>query len=334
MAARGATPASADAVIPDIEIGRVYDATFRDAPVHYGSFGSLADFFGRDTAPHRHDRFYQLHFIQTGRLTLRLDDVDCAAEGPLFFLTPPSVPHAFSTNPAATGHVITVAQHLVWRLFDDDPTLPHLHRAAPRCVALSGPDGRHRSREFTRLFGLLRREVAAAAAGRQAAIEALTRLILIAAFRLLDAPPDPGAPRRHDLLTLRRFHELVDQHFAAHWTLPRYAAALHTTEVRLTDLCNRLAGRSPKRIVLDRLALEARRLLSFSHLPVNEVADALGFEDAAYFCRFFKRAHQITPSAYRGQANRGKVQSVAAKIPSAPRPRTAHSPAINQEEPP
>ena len=40
---RAPAPQRAGSVIPDIEIGRVYDIAFRDAPVHYGSFGSLAD---------------------------------------------------------------------------------------------------------------------------------------------------------------------------------------------------------------------------------------------------------------------------------------------------
>lgn len=300
----------ARAIIPDIEMGLVYDPAFRDAPVHYGTFGGLADFFGRDMAAHRHDRFYQLHFIETGHLELRLDDVAYAMDGPLFFLTPPSVPHAFRSDPSAAGHVITVAQQLVWRLFDDDPTLARRHLTEPRCIALGGPEGRHRARELSRLFGLLRREVEGHRLGAGAAMEALTRLILIAACRLLETPLQVPAGRRHDLMALRRFHELVERHFAEHWTLRRYAGELHMTEARLTDLCNRLTGRSPKRVVLERLALEARRFLAFSRLSVNEIAGAMGFEDVAYFCRFFKRSQGSTPSDYRASVakNPGKVQ--------------------------
>ena len=294
------------AVIPDIEIGRVYDPAFQDAPVHYASFGSMADFFGRDSAAHRHDRFFQLHFVASGHLELRLDDVAYEADGPLFFLTPPSVPHAFRTNPAAHGHVITVAQQLVWRLFDDDPALQRHALTQPRCLTLQP----HRARELARLFGLLRREIEDPGLGTQAMTEALTRLILIAVFRLLDAKPGEGGGRRHDLATLRRFHDLVERHHTDHWTLPRYAAELNMTEARLTDLCNRLSGRTPKRVILDRLALEARRFLAFSRMPVNEIAAAMGFADAAYFCRFFRRQQGMTPSGYRASLakNPGKVQ--------------------------
>ena len=108
-------------------------------------------------------------------------------------------------------------------------------------------------------------------------------MILIATFRLLEAPPETSGGRRHDLVAMRRFHELVEQHFADHWTLPRYAGELHMTEARLTDLCNRLMGRSPKRVVLERTALEARRFLAFSRLSVNEIATAMGFEEHRVF---------------------------------------------------
>ena len=58
------------------------------------------------------------------------------------------------------------------------------------------------------------------------------------------------------------------------------------------------------------MALEARRFLAFSRLSVNEIATAMGFEDAAYFCRFFKRGQGVTPSDYRASlaSNPGKVQ--------------------------
>ena len=218
----------------------MYDPAFRDSPVQYGTFGGLADFFGRDMAAHRHDRFYQLHFIETGHLDLRLDDVAYAMDGPLVFLTPPSVPHAFRTDPSAAGHVITVAQQLVWRLFDDDPTLARRHLTEPRCVGLGGAEGRHRARELSRLFGLLRREIEGRQQGAERQQGGADAAYPDRDVSAAGSTAGDQRGRRHDLVAMRRFHELVEQHFADHWTLPRYAGELHMTEARLTDLCNRL----------------------------------------------------------------------------------------------
>jgi AraC family 4-hydroxyphenylacetate 3-monooxygenase operon regulatory protein len=285
--------------IPNIVLGQVYDPRFADATVHYAPFGSLADFFGREPPAHRHDRFYQLHFVETGSLWLTLDEVRHEGAGPLFFFTPPSVPHAFGTEPSAAGHVITVAQSLVWQLFDADPSLPHQLLTLPRCVFLEGSAGRHRARQLTRLFLLLRKEIETGGPGTQPAIEAVTRLILIEVFRLSASAPEETWASRRELLTLRRFTDQVETNFVHHWTLAAYAAQLHVTEALLTDLCNRLAGRPPKQIVHDRLALEARRLLAFSRLNIGEISAALGFKDVGYFCRAFKRREGMTPSEYR-----------------------------------
>jgi AraC family transcriptional activator of pobA len=52
-------------------------------------------------------------------------------------------------------------------------------------------------------------------------------------------------------------------------------------------------------LIRERIALEARRLLLYSDLTAGQVADRLGFEDPAYFARFFRREVGITPSAFR-----------------------------------
>ncbi len=37
-------------------------------------FARMADFFGRDMQAHRHDQFFQMHFLDTGQIELQLDD--------------------------------------------------------------------------------------------------------------------------------------------------------------------------------------------------------------------------------------------------------------------
>jgi AraC family transcriptional activator of pobA len=49
----------------------------------------------------------------------------------------------------------------------------------------------------------------------------------------------------------------------------------------------------------DRALLEARRLLLYSQLSVVEIAYAVGFDDPAYFSRFFTRHIGQPPRAYR-----------------------------------
>jgi AraC family 4-hydroxyphenylacetate 3-monooxygenase operon regulatory protein len=50
--------------IPNINIGQVYDQRYSDAEVHYDKLGNLAGFFGRNMPVHRHDRFFQVHYVK------------------------------------------------------------------------------------------------------------------------------------------------------------------------------------------------------------------------------------------------------------------------------
>jgi AraC-like DNA-binding protein len=45
--------------------------------------------------------------------------------------------------------------------------------------------------------------------------------------------------------------------------------------------------------------LESKRLLTFSGLAVAQIAEQLGFEDAAYFARYFRKAVGMSPTDFR-----------------------------------
>ncbi|MBJ7445889.1 MAG: AraC family transcriptional regulator, partial [Sphingobium sp.] len=56
---------------------------------------------------------------------------------------------------------------------------------------------------------------------------------------------------------------------------------------------------SPAQMLDDRALLEARRLLLYSQMSVADIAYAIGFEDPAYFSRFFARHIGQPPRVWR-----------------------------------
>lgn len=287
--------------IPNINIGQVYDQRFADAEVHYDALGSMADFFGRNMPAHRHDRFFQVHYVMSGMVRVYLDERQFHQQAPMFFVTPPTVTHAFVTEPGSEGHVLTVRQQLVWALLEESGELGDIHEMAPLCVATGRLGGHHAAEvaRLERLFDELRRESVETRPGRVLAMQTLTRLIVISLLRLSSHSLTSQPVRHEDLSLFQRFNLLVEEHYADHWTVPHYARGLGITESRLNDLCRRIAGLSSKRLVHDRLMQEARRLLTFTTVSVNEIGYQLGFNDPGYFCRFFARHARMTPSRYR-----------------------------------
>lgn len=287
--------------IPNINIGQVYDQRYADADVHYEALGKLADFFGRNMPVHRHDRFFQVHYVKSGVVRVYLDDRRYRQEAPMFFLTPPTFPHAFVTDADSDGHVLTVRQELIWPLLEGRQGLAQGPQIAPLCVAVGELDAQYDGEvaRLNLLFDELRSEFAEDRPGRELSLAALTRLIFISLLRLSARSIQAQPARREDLQIFQRFNALIEAHYQEHWSLERYAAQLGVTEARLNDICRRIADLPSKRLVFDRLMQEAKRLLLFTGGSVNEICYQLGFKDPAYFSRFFTRNAGMTPGEYR-----------------------------------
>lgn len=287
------------ASIPILDLGEVYDQRYADADFHCDCHGRLSDFFGRSVAVHRHDRFFQIHYIHNGHVHLYLDDLQYRLEGPLCFLTPPGVPHAFVTDADCEGQVITVRQQLVWKLFQDEAALS-LRLNRPLCVSLS--EQQHEAARVAAHLGPLFHQVADEFAGqrdgREANLLALLRLILARMLHLDERAQHDRPVPAHDLLQFHGFNQLVEAHYTEHWPLQRYASELGLTTARLNLICRRLAGVSSKQLIFERQLQEAKRLLLHSGQSVNQICFNLGFRDPAYFSRFFRRHVGMPPSDY------------------------------------
>jgi AraC family transcriptional activator of pobA len=58
-------------------------------------------------------------------------------------------------------------------------------------------------------------------------------------------------------------------------------------------------GTGVKRVVSERRLLEAKRLLLFTVRTVEDIAYEIGFDDPAYFSRFFRERTGEAPAAWR-----------------------------------
>jgi len=287
-------------VYENIDISKAYDARYADDDVHYETFARLAQFFGRDMHPHWHDRYFQLHFLVTGKITLQLDDNYYDLKAPLFVLTPPSVPHAFITENDSDGHVLTVRQEIIWPIIEKLwPGSGEAVTAQSICLSLESMPGTLSA--INQFWPVVAQEFARNNKGRQLVLTTLAQTIFTLLLR--EAQPDncSASSVRGEMPLFQRFNHLVDQHYRAHLTVPDYAKSLGVSESRLTELCHRFANLPPKRLIFERLFREAKRQLLFSAQSVNQISYALGYKDPAYFSRFFHRMAGCSPSQFRNR---------------------------------
>ncbi|MBK6593215.1 MAG: helix-turn-helix domain-containing protein [Burkholderiales bacterium] len=71
------------------------------------------------------------------------------------------------------------------------------------------------------------------------------------------------------------------------------------TTQRLNRLVRDINGQSALEVVHERLTREACRRLRYIAAPVANLASEMGFDDAAYFSRFFKKRTGQTPLEFR-----------------------------------
>ncbi len=98
---------------------------------------------------------------------------------------------------------------------------------------------------------------------------------------------------------IRRFNVLVDTHFKSKRKVGEYADLLFKSPKTLSNLFAIYNQKSPQQIILERVALEAKRLISFSNKQNQEIAFELGFNDPAHFSRFFKKMTSYSPTEFR-----------------------------------
>lgn len=103
---------------------------------------------------------------------------------------------------------------------------------------------------------------------------------------------------REDEITTS-FFTLVREHFKDQHSVQFYADELCISRKYLTKVINKTMFKSPRDIIHQVLAVEARLLLKNSTANVNEVATQLKFSDQASFSKFFKKHVGKSPLEYK-----------------------------------
>ncbi|MDU1904128.1 MAG: helix-turn-helix domain-containing protein [Dysgonomonas sp.] len=71
------------------------------------------------------------------------------------------------------------------------------------------------------------------------------------------------------------------------------------SEKRIGILTKQALGHTVKGLIQQRILLEAKRLINQGNLSFKSIAFQLGFVDASYFSRFFKKYSGITPEQFK-----------------------------------
>ncbi|MFK8912261.1 AraC family transcriptional regulator [Streptomyces sp. YS-3] len=121
--------------------------------------------------------------------------------------------------------------------------------------------------------------------------------ILLSALVARLHPPHADIPLAHPVF--RSFRSSVEANFRQHHDAGYYARALGYAPRTLSRAVQQATGRTAKAYIVDRIILEAKRLLAHDRLTAARCATTLGFPDASNFSVFFRKATGVPPGAWQ-----------------------------------
>lgn len=99
----------------------------------------------------------------------------------------------------------------------------------------------------------------------------------------------------------KQFTHLLGEHYREERSVGFYARLLCITPKYLTTLIKRISGQSVSEWIDNYVILEAKTLLKYSTMSIQEIAYYLNFPNQSFFGSYFKRNTGMSPSQYKAQ---------------------------------
>lgn len=246
---------------------------------------------------HRHLDLFHLIYLSRGTARVALDGDQMVVHAPLIATVPPLIVHGFETiDHNVQGHLLTIPgssmQHV---LSHADSEIDILETP---CIIKGKP-----SEKFTEADQVMRQiatEYREQNKSRFMAIQSLTRLLFVWLIRRHHADQDDhNVIMDRDAQRIRKFKKLIENNFTKGTSIKEYSSHLGISSAQLNNICRNKVGKSALQIVHERTTLEAKRQLLYTSLTISQIAYGLGFNDPAYFTRFFNKQAGASPKQFR-----------------------------------
>ena len=266
--------------------------------VHVETIAARSETRGWRIKPHRHGKLFQILVLDSGHAEISLDNKKIHVNNASVIAIPTGVVHGFVFSPNTEGYVVSIAEPMIQHsALSYAESVFETVLDKPRVLSFSTED-----KLLTQLHdycNLLSSELNAHDVGMRQASEWLAKMILLILFRAIKQQDEETNVGSSINSHYYQFQKLLENNYRSHWTVAQYAQALQTSVSTLNRVCRKSKGMAAKSIIAERLFVEAKRSLLYTQLHVDQIAYNLGFEDPAYFSRFFKNKSGLSPTSFR-----------------------------------
>ncbi|SMY08857.1 helix-turn-helix domain-containing protein [Flavimaricola marinus] len=234
--------------------------------------------------------------IVSGRGVFTSDEVERDVAGPCLIWAPTGWASQISVAAGTRGFLIRMPVPALGRALPTDVISAHVREVVSRRIFLSELSDRA-IQSLVALFNKIETELHELEPGSETVVDYCVSLLMIEIWRAAAPPLQATQPQPHRISD--SFLNLVELHLQNHWTVGEYARRIGVSRDRLNEAVRCAIGIPPHQHIQKRLMEEAKALLVTTNLQVAEIGYKLGFGDAAYFTRFFRRHEKLAPSKFR-----------------------------------
>jgi AraC-like DNA-binding protein len=123
--------------------------------------------------------------------------------------------------------------------------------------------------------------------------------LLLVIERLKSTSFQLAKPKTISLTLAIEFKKIVRKKIASILSIQEYAELLNTNTSTLNTACKTHLFNTPANLIKSHKILEAKRMLSNQQTTIKHIAYALGFEEAGYFTKYFKKETGMKPKEFQ-----------------------------------
>ncbi len=246
----------------------------------------------KKTVPHKHEEYYELIFLQAGEGFHWIESEKYQIGTPEFYFLKPGQVHFWQFTSVPKGFVVlfktdffdSIKESRLKELFKKMGGTPHLS------IQQQDP--------FVFILEEILNEYGRATPYANQIIHGYLKVLFSKILQI--AENNWTIPSVTNSL-YDRFLELLYRECPGLHQVNDYARLLNTTPQNLNAACRKNSDRSAGAHIDAQLLLEAKRYILYTEGSINEIADILGFNDASYFIKFFKKNEGVTPLKFRSK---------------------------------
>jgi len=242
-------------------------------------------------AAHRHPQMAQVTFWTSGSGVYAIEDQTWTFSAPTVSFVPAGIVHGFPIEPGAGAIVVSVAEDALAAISGQSLL------ALDQPILVSGQGEETLWRKLEQAILAIRSEYRDALPGMETILPPMIAVALSGIARLASERRTITLPA--PVALAGRLRRVIDRPYREHWPVERYVGELGSTRHLVDKAARDVLGLGVRQAVGERRLVEAKRLLLFTVRAVEDIAYDCGFNDPAYFSRFFRQATDVSPAAWR-----------------------------------